>query len=100
MARDYLSIPGTSTSVLLLHLCDQCRIAATTVDVERLLSRGRLMLQHTRNCCRAARVRSLICLGNWLHHNLVSDEVIRGCARQAPVGTVQVVTTTAVAGVD
>ncbi|KDR79571.1 hypothetical protein GALMADRAFT_47315, partial [Galerina marginata CBS 339.88] len=47
MALDYLSIPATST------------------DVERLFSRGRLILSHTRSRLSPQSTRALLCLGSW-----------------------------------
>ncbi|OJT07830.1 hypothetical protein TRAPUB_1276 [Trametes pubescens] len=47
MALDYLSIPATS------------------VDPERMFSRGRLALPHTRNRLSPQSTRALMCVGNW-----------------------------------
>ena len=74
--------------------------AATTVDVERLFSRGRLILNHTRNRSTASRVCSLICLGNWFKHNLVADEDVRVQVCRAPSGTTHVTTMAAINMVD
>ncbi|GLB43472.1 putative protein dimerization activity [Lyophyllum shimeji] len=56
MALDYLSIPATS------------------VDVERVFSRGRLILSHTRSRLSALSTRALLCLGSWSLMGLVRDE--------------------------
>ncbi|EIW52834.1 HAT dimerization, partial [Trametes versicolor FP-101664 SS1] len=53
MAIDYLNIPATS------------------VEVERIFSRGRLLLSHVRNRMTAESTRASICLGVWAQHGLV-----------------------------
>ncbi|KIM58132.1 hypothetical protein SCLCIDRAFT_128912, partial [Scleroderma citrinum Foug A] len=55
MALDYLSIPATS------------------VDVERLFSHGRLLLSHVHSCLSPQSVRALLCLGAWSELNLVKS---------------------------
>ncbi|KAF5377290.1 hypothetical protein D9615_006461 [Tricholomella constricta] len=62
MALDYLSIPATST------------------DVERVFSRGRILLSHTRNRLSAATTRSLMCLGGWSLLGLVCDSDVKAVA--------------------
>ncbi|KIM54541.1 hypothetical protein SCLCIDRAFT_35225, partial [Scleroderma citrinum Foug A] len=58
MAIDYLTIPATS------------------VDVERLFSRGRVLLSHNRNRLSSQTTRALLCLGDWSCLGLVnSDDV-------------------------
>ena len=37
----------------------------TSVDVERLFSRGRLILSHTRSRLSVTSTRALLCLGSW-----------------------------------
>ncbi|EPS92667.1 hypothetical protein FOMPIDRAFT_1104140, partial [Fomitopsis schrenkii] len=48
-------------------------IPATSVDVERIFSRGRLLLPHVRNGMSARSVRALLCLGNWCLLGYVMD---------------------------
>ncbi|TFK79281.1 hypothetical protein K466DRAFT_505829, partial [Polyporus arcularius HHB13444] len=55
MALNYLTIPGTS------------------VDIERVFSRGRLLLPHVRNGLSAHSIRALLCLGEWSLLDLVAD---------------------------
>ena len=38
---------------------------ATSVDVERVFSKGRLVLSHVHNCLSAQTTRALLCLGAW-----------------------------------
>lgn len=47
---------------------------ATSVDVERLFSQGRLLLPYVRNGLSAQSVRALLCLGDWARLDLISDE--------------------------
>ncbi|EIW63732.1 uncharacterized protein TRAVEDRAFT_78749, partial [Trametes versicolor FP-101664 SS1] len=58
MALDYLSIPGTS------------------VDIERVFSRGRIILPHLRNGLSAHSIRAILCLGEWSLLNLMKDSDI------------------------
>ncbi|KDQ56487.1 hypothetical protein JAAARDRAFT_132812, partial [Jaapia argillacea MUCL 33604] len=58
MALDYLSVPATS------------------VDVERIFSCGRLLLSHVRNRLSAQSTRAVLCLGVWSLMGMVKDEDI------------------------
>jgi hypothetical protein len=64
MALDFLSIPG-----LLSHPSSgpshSSNSLATSVDVERLFSRGQPVLSHTRSRLSVASTRALLCLGSW-----------------------------------
>lgn len=53
---------------------------ATSVDVERLFSRGRLVLSHTRSRLSVASTRALLCLGSWSLKGLVRDEDVTAVA--------------------
>lgn len=63
MALDYLSILGMSslscTLIMLIYF------SATSVDVERIFSRGRILLSHLRNRLSPQTTRSLMCLQAW-----------------------------------
>jgi len=72
MALDYLSIPGMSVDVLLM-LTDTIDSLATSIDVERLFSRGRLLLSHVHSRLSPQSIRALICLGAWSKIGLVKD---------------------------
>jgi hypothetical protein len=56
-------------------------LAATSVDVERLFSRGRLVLSHTRSRLSVASTRALLCLGSWSLVGLVRDEDVQAVAK-------------------
>jgi hypothetical protein len=47
---------------------------ATSVDVERIFSRGRLLLSHVRNRLSAQSTRAILCLGSWSLLGMVKDE--------------------------
>lgn len=47
--------------------------SATSVDVERVFSHGRLILTHTRSRLSVQATRALLCLGPWSLLNLVKD---------------------------
>ncbi|EIW54547.1 HAT dimerization, partial [Trametes versicolor FP-101664 SS1] len=53
MAIDYLTIPTTA------------------VDVERVFSRGRVLLSHVRNRMTTETTRAAMCLGIWSEHDLI-----------------------------
>jgi hypothetical protein len=50
---------------------------ATSVDVERLFSRGRLLLSHVRSRLSAQSTRALLCLGIWSKLNLTRDDDVK-----------------------
>ncbi|KIM68455.1 hypothetical protein SCLCIDRAFT_105925, partial [Scleroderma citrinum Foug A] len=56
MALDYLTIPATS------------------VDVERLFSKGRMVLPYLRNHLSTQSTHALLCLGQWSKLGLVKDD--------------------------
>ncbi|KAG6815444.1 hypothetical protein H0H93_009803 [Arthromyces matolae] len=58
MALDYLMIPATS------------------VEVERVFSRGRNLLSYVRNRLSAQSTRAVLCLGYWSKLGLVKDRDI------------------------
>jgi hypothetical protein len=75
MALDYLSIPGTC-SIVTSRIPNLITPGptATSVDVERVFSKGRLVLSHVRNRLSAESTRALLCLGAWSKMGLVNDE--------------------------
>ncbi len=75
MALDYLSIPGESY----LHILGLTLIfyLATSVDVERVFSKGRLLFSHVRNRLSAQTTRALMCVGAWsLLGYVLNDDVL------------------------
>ncbi len=50
------------------------QLIATSVDVERTFSRGRLLLPYVRNRLSAQTTRALMCLGNWSALDLIEDD--------------------------
>ncbi|KIK42772.1 hypothetical protein CY34DRAFT_82964, partial [Suillus luteus UH-Slu-Lm8-n1] len=63
MALNYLSIPATS------------------VDVERTFSHGRLLLSHVRSRLSTQTTRALLCLGSWSLLGLVKDKDVMSVTR-------------------
>lgn len=53
---------------------------ATSTDVERVFSKGRLVLSHIRNRLSVASTRALMCLGAWSKLGLVRDADIMAAA--------------------
>jgi hypothetical protein len=91
MARDYLSIPGMcSTSVQAVLLILALKLA-TSVDVERVFSRGRLILSHVRSGLSAHSIRALVCLGPWSCMGMVKDDDVKAVSMMPEVeGEVEV----------
>ena len=48
-----------------------------SIDVERLFSRGRLLLSHIRSRLSAQSTCALLCLGAWSKCNLVMDDDVK-----------------------
>ena len=71
MARDYLSIPGKFSQHQIINLSVLIHLVATTVEVERTFSQGRLVLPHVRNRLSSQSTRALMCVGNWSRLGLV-----------------------------
>jgi hypothetical protein len=59
--------------------------SATSVDVERVFSRGRLILTHTRSRLSVQATRALLCLGCWSLLNLVKDADVVSVTRMQDV---------------
>ena len=47
---------------------------ATSIDVERIFSRGRLLLSHTRSRLSMQTTRAVLCVGQWCVQKLVKTE--------------------------
>ena len=58
---------------------------ATSVDVERIFSRGRLLLSHVRSRLSVQSTRALLCLGCWSLLGLVQDKDVEAVTRLADV---------------
>ncbi len=56
---------------------------ATAVDVERVFSKGRLLLPHVRNRLSVQSTRALMCLGVWSKLGYVEDEDVKSVTVQA-----------------
>jgi hypothetical protein len=76
MALDYLTIPGKAfgrlPDVILIVDCQ----TATSTDVERVFSQGRILLSHIRNRLSSQSTRALMCLGSWSRLGFVKDKDI------------------------
>ena len=77
MALDYLTIPGALSYYILWLIRLRTCLSATSVAVERVFSRGRILLSHLRNRLSAQTVRALLCLGEWSRLNLIDDNDVR-----------------------
>jgi hypothetical protein len=56
-------------------------ILATSVDVERIFSKGRLVLSHVRNCLSIDSTGALLCLGAWSKLNIIKPDDVLEVAR-------------------
>jgi len=79
MALNYLSVPGMC-SFLRFKLILLILSLATSVDVERVFSKGRLILSHTRNRLSVESTRALMCLNNWTSAGYVNKQDIEDTA--------------------
>ncbi|KZV90151.1 HAT dimerization, partial [Exidia glandulosa HHB12029] len=52
---------------------DYCSAPASTIDVERLFSTGRILLGHLRNRLSADSVRATLCLKSWWDEDMIDD---------------------------
>ena len=50
---------------------------ATSVDVERVFSKGRLLLSHVRNRLSARSTRALLCLGSWSKLDFIHSDDLK-----------------------
>lgn len=71
------------------HLHNLTYNLATSVDVERVFSTGRLLLSHIRNRLSAQTTRALLCLNNWSKLGLVKDEDVMLAATENEVDTAE-----------
>jgi hypothetical protein len=53
---------------------------ATSVDVERTFSKGRLLLSHIRNRLSVESTHALLCLNNWGQQGFVNKEHLQEAA--------------------
>jgi hypothetical protein len=77
---------GTISVSLVMLITYFCEITdgitiATSVDVERVFSRSRLLLSHIRNRLSAQTTRSLLCLGYWSRLGLIQDKDVTAVAK-------------------
>ena len=72
MALDYLTVPSEFSCYPLKQVL--MVFSATSIDVERIFSRGQLVLSHIRNRLSAQTMRALLCLGSWSLLGMVKDE--------------------------
>ena len=83
MALDYLSIPGMS---IIATLVPNLTISlATSVDVEHVFSKGKIILSHVQNGLSIQSTHALLCLGAWSALGLVEDEDVALVAKLANV---------------
>lgn len=77
MALSYLSIPGKWSFKFYISFNHSTIILATSVDVERVFSKGRLILSYVRNRLSVDSTRAILCLGAWSKLDLISkDDII------------------------
>jgi hypothetical protein len=79
MALDYLTIPGVHFFSFTTTL--NVVFIATSVDVERIFSRGCLLLSRIRSRLSTQTTRALLCLGCWSQLGLVKDKDVLPVAR-------------------
>jgi hypothetical protein len=89
MALDYLSIPGMFSNFTTRKYIDYRDefILATSVDIERTFSQGRLLLSHIRNRLSVQSTRALLCLGIWSKMDYVKDKDLKAATVLPEVGS-------------
>ncbi len=70
------------TADLALHLT---ALLATSIDVERVFSRGRFLLPYTRNRVKGQTMRALMCLGAWSRADLITADYLKASTAQPEV---------------
>ena len=65
MARDYLTIPGMYCKLCFVLNLSAHKLLASLVAVERVFSKGHLLLSHVQNWLSAESTCALLCLGYW-----------------------------------
>ena len=73
MAISYLTCPSEFLSFSHLVKLADLLSSATSVDVERIFSHGRILLPHTRNRMTSTTARALMCVGEWSRLGWVQD---------------------------
>ena len=89
MALDYLTVPGEVLYALsFLLFIYSIFFIATSVEVERLFSKGWLLLSQTRNRLSVKTTRAVLCLGAWSSMGLIKDLDIQNvCLEEEVNGT-------------
>ncbi len=68
-----------------VYILTRLSLTATTVDVERMFSKGRILLPHVRNRLTGQSVRAILCLSEWARIGLVKDKDIHEATEKAEV---------------
>ena len=61
-------------------------LLATTVDVERVFSQGRLVLPHVRNRLSFQSTRALLCVGTWSTLGMINTQDIKAALGEEVTG--------------
>ena len=91
MALDYHTIPGVSPCNYLIYQILKFTtnflfyFIATSVDVERVFSQGRILLSHLKSRLSIQSTRALMCLGEWSRMGYVKDIDIKSVVMQPEV---------------
>jgi len=73
MARDYLSIPSEQCLLISVQGAKSLVPVATTVDVERVFSHGRLVLPHVHGRLAVQSTHASLCIGLWSSQGFVKE---------------------------
>ena len=91
MALDYHTIPGVSPCNYLIYQILKFTtnffiyFIATSIDVERVFSQGRILLSHLKSHLSVQSTRALMCLGVWSCTGYVKDIDIKLVGMQPEV---------------
>jgi len=87
MARDYLTIPGKWYSSKFDY--NLIFFSASTVDIERIFSQGRLVLSHICNHLSIQSTHACMCVSAWSLLGLIKDSDIWAALREEVTGGVE-----------
>lgn len=84
MARSYLTVPRMRPPLFAQYVCAKLYSSATTINVERLFSKGRILITHLHNGLSASSISALMCLNNWVENGLVKDSDVLAVTAESP----------------
>lgn len=85
MALDYLSIPGKFVLSSAFDPCTNLSLLATSVNVERVFSKGRLLLSHVCSRMKAQTTCAVLCVRAWSRTGYIKAADLHKAALMADI---------------